>query len=450
MFTSRPARLAIGLFAAAAAVAVAAALATEGPASGSPLAPRVSSGSVPFTYQVLRQDVIINADIWNLKPEMMAAGLGFTRIVGVPGLSTSDVPLSRTQAILADGTWNTVRCANGQTPPLASFTSAVTPALVRVTYGQNVYYSDGLPVEFSWPILPSALDADDFRVQLNNGVTVTPQVVSIWPNFEYNERSVAVMFGHFGNRIPPTQPGAIYPTSVTVVRGSSVLKLVGPHQRIVSAVGFSVRTPGSPYTAPGVPPSKRGGPTLVAAKLSLMSALGNTGPPIFRQNLPNSGVSLYGRQARFRLRMYTSGGMTPDGVTPLLPTDYDKYFRVDAVTSSGKIVRLTQAGKTYYIDGQPLRVVGLANLGRKQASYDDCYTEVRNNYIDIVLDGSEAAARRITTVEIPSTGRYKPLYNPGGPGNNPAPGVRYTAPSPPIAEHVMIALDNPLTVTYRA
>jgi hypothetical protein len=66
-----------------------------------------------------------------------------------------------------------------------------------------------------------------------------------------------------------------------------------------------------------------------------------------------------------------------------------------------------------------------------------------------VLDGSEAAARRITTVEIPSTGRYKPLYNPGGPGKDPAPGVHYSAPSPPISEHVMIALSNPLTVTYR-
>ncbi|MGH3397384.1 MAG: hypothetical protein ACRDPO_22105, partial [Streptosporangiaceae bacterium] len=172
-------------------------------------------------------------------------------------------------------------------------------------------------------------------------------------------------------------------------------------------------------------------------------------PPIFRQNLPNSGVSLYGRQARFRLRMYTSGGMTPNGVTPLLPTEYDQYFRVDAVTSSGRMVQLTRSGKTYYIDGQPLRVVGLANLGRKQASYDGCYTEVRNNYIDIVLDGSQAAARRITTVEIPSTGRYKPLYNPGGPGNDPAPGVHYSAPSPPISQHVMIALTNPLTVTYR-
>ncbi len=53
-----------------------------------------------------------------------------------------------------------------------------------------------------------------------------------------------------------------------------------------------------------------------------MSAVGDTGPGIFRQNLPNSGIALYGRRARFRLRVYTSGGMTPNGVGPLLPTDY--------------------------------------------------------------------------------------------------------------------------------
>ena len=434
------------MLAMSAAAALPAAAASRPAASGS-----ASTGSkLPYTYRVLRRDVIINADIWNRKPEMMAAGLGFENIIGVPGLSTSDVPLSRTLTVLAGGAWNSnVHCPDGQTPPLASYTSAATPSSVRSLYGQDVYYSDGLPVEFSWPILPSTLDADDFAVTLNNGTTVTPQVVSIWPNFEYNERSVAVMFGHFGNRIPPSQAGALYPVSVRVVRGSSVLRLVGPGQRIVSAVGFSARAPGSPYTAPGVPPSQRGGPRLVAAKLSRMSAVGNTGPPVFGQNLPNSGVSLYGRQAKFRLRMYTSGGMTPNGVTPLLPTQYDQYFQVDAVTSAGKTVRLIKSGRTYYIDGQPLRVVGLANLGRKQASYDDCYTEVRNNYIDIVLDGSAAAARRITTVEIPSTGRYQPLYNPGGPGNDPAPGVHYSAPSPPISEPVMIALNNPLTITYR-
>ena len=82
------------------------------------------------------------------------------------------------------------------------------------------------------------------------------------------------------------------------------------------------------------------------------------------------------------------------------------------------------------------------------ATYDACYTELRNNYIDIILDGSIAAARRITTVQIPSTGRYEPLYNPGGPGNDPAPGVLYSAPSPPTSEPVIDALNNPMTVTY--
>ncbi len=140
--------------------------------------------------------------------------------------------------------------------------------------------------------------------------------------------------------------------------------------------------------------------------------------------------------------------MTPNGVSALLPTDYDKYFVVNAVTASGRTVRLTRSGKTYYIDGHPLRVVGLADLGKKAKSYNDCYTEDNDNYIDIVLDGSVAAARRITTVQIPSTGRYLPIYNPGGPGNDPAPGVHYSAPSPPITQPVMIALRNPLTVTY--
>jgi hypothetical protein len=436
----KSASLRIGGLLAVGAVALLAGGSLPGPAHASA---RTSAG-----YQVLRRNVIVNADIWNAKPEMMAAGLGFTTIIGVPNLSTSNVQLSKTLAVLAGGTWNRIHCAKGETPSLSAYTSAVTPGGVRTLYGKNVFYSDGLPVEFSWPVLPSTLDPSDFRVTLSNGTTVTPQVTSIWPNFEYNERSVAVLFGHFGNRVRPAGRGAIYPTSVKVVRGASVLKLVGPHRRIVSAVGFSAQTRGSPYTSPRVAPAKRGGPVLVAAKLSMMSAVGDNGPRIFRQDLPNSGVALYGKRSRFRLRVYTSGGMTPDGVSPLLPTEYNRFFRVDALTSSGKTVRLTRAGQTYFIDGHPLRVVGLADLGRKQSSYSDCYGEDRDNYIDIVLDGSRAAARRITTVEIPSAGRYRPLYNPGGPGNSPAPGVRYSAPSPPISQHVMVDLRNPMTVTY--
>jgi hypothetical protein len=91
----------------------------------------------------------------------------------------------------------------------------------------------------------------------------------------------------------------------------------------------------------------------------------------------------------------------------------------------------------------------LADLGGPQDAYDDCYNEDKDNYIDIILDGDDAAVRKITTVEIPSSRDYSPLYNPGGPGNDPAPGVRYSAPSPPIAQPVTIALDDPMTVTYR-
>jgi hypothetical protein len=257
-----------------------------------------------------------------------------------------------------------------------------------------------------------------------------------------------VVFGHFGNRVSPREPGAIYPTSVEVVSDSSPLTLVGPHDRQVSAVGLSADTRGSPYTDPDVALDERGGPKLVGAKLSRMSDVGDTGPKVFQQNLPNDGTSLYGDQAKFRLRVYTSGGMTPDGVRAVFPTDYDRFFRVDAQTSAGATVPLTTAGTDYLIDGARVRVVGLADLGKKQKTYDDCYVEDKDNYIDIIVDGDDAAVRRITTVEIPSTGGYSPLYNPGGPGNDPAPGVRYSAPSPPISQRVTIALDDPLTVTH--
>jgi len=57
----------------------------------------------------------------------------------------------------------------------------------------------------------------------------------------------------------------------------------------------------------------------------------------------------------------------------------------------------------------------------------------QDNQIDIILSGDLAAARRITFVDVPSVAPYSPLYNPGGPGNQPTPKVRYSAPSPPQA-----------------
>lgn len=419
---------------------------TVGPGCGDDESPSTDPGTA--TYQLLKQDVIINADLWDTQPRMMAAGLGFTEIIGVAGIDVDDPVRSEALVRSAGGTWNTLNCSAGGTPSSGAYTSAITPSGVAIAYGYPVQNADGLPIEFSWPIRPSTLDATDFRVVLNTGEAVTPEVGSISPNLEYNERSVAVIFGHFGNRLPPTSAGAIYPVSVEVVEDDTPLQLVGPDGLLVSAVGFSVETRGSPYTDPDVPPDQRGGPRLAAAKLSRMSTEGEGAPAIFAGSLPNDGVTLYGDEAQYRLRIYTTGGFSPDGVRGVFPTEFSRYFRLHATTQAGDTLLLTETGVDYEIDGGIARVVGLADLGPPADAYDDCYLEDQDNYIDIVLAGDEAAVRRISYVEIPSVGEYSPFYNPGGPGNSPTSGVRYSAPSPPILQAVLLALDDPMTVTF--
>ena len=139
--------------------------------------------------------------------------------------------------------------------------------------------------------------------------------------------------------------------------------------------------------------------------------------------------------------------MTPNGIRGLFPTDFENYFRVKAVADDGSEVMLTETNVDYTINGGTVRVVGLADLGLKSDEYTDCYIDDRDNYIDIVLSGDDAAVAAITYVEIPSTDGYLPLYNPGGPGSDPTPGVSYTAGTPPISQEVWVTLDDPMTVT---
>ena len=408
------------------------------------------SGATPKSYQQLQKDVIINADLWSKQPKMLAAGLGFTDIIGVPGLSSNNLSLSQSLVRRIGGAWNTPSCATSDTG-LVSYTSANTPEGIELAFGKKVYYADGLPIEFTWPVLPSSVEATDFAVELNDGSVITPEVASISPNFEYNERAVVVIFGYFGNRIPQDQPGALYPVRVSVVADGSPLKLVGPKKKLLPAVGMGVDAPGSPYVADDSVVADRKGPRLVAAKLSRMNTEGEGGPSFFANGLlPNDGTALYGERAQYRLRVFTSGGMTADGVRGLHPDEYESFFRVNAKAAGGGTVALTSAGEDYAVAGGDLRVEGLADLGLKQDSYNDCYREDKDNQIDIILSGDLDAARSVTSVEIPGTDGYGPLYNPGGPGSNPVPGFLYSSASPPIDQPVMMALDNPMTVTYRS
>ncbi|MBX3024055.1 hypothetical protein KF840_04010 [bacterium] len=396
-------------------------------------------------YLTLREDVLINADYWEDEPRILGAGLGFTAIIGVPGLSSSDLNTQRLSVLDAGGAWNTVTTSSG-TIAQRAYTSAASPAAVANGYGWQVQYCDGLPIEFSWPVRPSTVDASDFRVHLNDGTVVTPKVVSINPNLEYNERSTVVIFGGFGNRKVPGVKGARYPVFFEIVPDATPMQLVGPGGRIVSAVGLTFGDGTTPRTAynPG------NGPTLAAAKLSRMSTSGEGAPVLFAAQLPNDGVALYGSAAAYRLRVLTTGGFSPDGVRSVYPTEFSRYFRVLAVDAQGNDHWIEQAGQAYAIDGGSLTVLGLADLGVAQDSYDEAYVEDHDNQIDIVIAGDESAVRAIRMVEVPSSGGYSPFYNPGGPGNAPAPGTVYTQPTGLIQQSVTMALDDPMTVTWQA
>ena len=394
------------------------------------------------SFQLLMQDVLVNSDLWTPTPQILSAGYGFDNILGIPDGDNEATVRA------AGGTWNDVICTNGEDPPLNARTSAATPMAMAFGFGFPITFGDGLPVVFSWPVLPSTVQPTDFEVVLNTGDVVIPEAASLTPNYEYNERSTIVIVSPaFGNRKASSEAGAIYPVQVRIVEDDTPMMLVGPDGP-VRAVGLA-RQSKNPYDPVN-------GPFLVGAKLTRMSTVGEGWPELFGAQMPNDGETLYGNQAQYRLRVLTSGGFSPDGVRAVLPTEFSRYFRLHVELRSGETMLLTESGLTYDIDGGELRIVGLADLGLVESFddngnpvvvYDDCYDEDSDNYIDIILAGDEAAVRRITHVEIPAEGDYSPFYNPGGPGNDPTPGVTYTQPGPPDLEPVFLALDNPMTVT---
>ncbi len=400
-------------------------------------------------YSSLMKDILVNADYWGRKPKMLAAGLGFTNILGVPDSDSTDLAVAQAAVQAVSGAWNVgLTCSSTESPPQRAYTSAASPNQILNAYGTSVIDGSGLPVEFSWPVLPSRVNATDFRVTLSDGSSVTPEGASITPNLEYNERSTVVLVGDFGTPLPADQ-GGVYVTKVQVVRDSTPMKLIGPHSKMVSAVGMSATKTTSPYDLPSSDPTDWAGPKLTGGKISKMSTAGEMAPRLFGGNLHNDGVDLYGKKAKFRVRVLTTGGFSPDGIRGIYPTDYRKFFQVVARSRHGKVVRLVKPGKTYRIDGHPLRVLGLADVGMKQETYDYCYGDDHDNQFDIVLGGSIKAAQRVKAVVIPAAGHgYRAFYNPGGPGTTPVDGVHYTSPGPRYKQKIVNALRNPMTVTY--
>ena len=384
------------------------------------------------------------ADYWSDEPVILSAGMGFEGIIGWPEVNEETVRE-------AEGSWyGSVMCTNGEDPPAGAYTSTVSTAGIELFYKGTAEDDDGLPVVFSWPVATETVDLTDFKFTLNTGEVVYPNSAGILPNWELNERNTVVVFGDFGNRGLSSEEGAIFPVRLDIVEDETPLLLIGPNGQEFNAVGLSWETDTSPYDS---------GPKLVGAKLNHVGkkALGEGGLGFGTRSgvLPNDELSLYD-EGDFRIRVLTTGGFSPDGITGLTPTMFEDFFRIHAKGHDGEVVLLEKVGHEYLVADGTLRIVGLSDLGQKEdpdegVFYDDCYSEDRDNYIDIILVGDEAAARNITYVEIPSLeGGYNAFYNPGGPGPEPYEGVRYTAPGPADLEPVVNALDNPMRVSREA
>lgn len=385
---------------------------------------------------------LVAADLWTEQPEILSAGLGFDGILGVPGRLDEDAVRE------VGGSWyGSLRCGNGEEPTTGMRSSVVPRAPLNAAFLGTATRGDGLPVVFSWPIVTSSIRLEDLRFTLNNGEVVVPEAAGMTPNYELNERNTLVVVADFGNRLSAGDPDARFPVRLDVAEDATLL-LRGPDGD-VSAAGLSWTTDGTPYDS---------GPRLVGAKLNRVGAQaegeGVYGDPpagIF----PNDEQALYGG-GDFRLRVLTSGGFSPDGVTGLRPDRFEDFFRIHATGPDGEPTLLTEVGVDYSLAGGSLRVLGLAELGQAEDEsagvfYDDCYLEDQDNQIDIVLVGDEEAARGVTAVEIPALeGGYHAFYNPGGPGPEPFEGVRYTAAGPPDLEPVLVALDDPMRVDREA
>lgn len=388
----------------------------------------------------LHDGQLVAADYWADEPLILSAGMGFDNIIGLPEVNAETVEE-------AGGSWyGSVTCTSGEAPATGAFTSAASSQQVGLLYKGFSDYDDGLPIVFSWPVATETVDLTDFRFTLNTGETVFPNSIGMWPNWELNERNTVVAFGDFGNRGLSSEDDAVFPVRLDIVEDDTPLLLIGPGGQEFNAVGLSWETDTTPYDS---------GPKLVGAKLNHVGEepLGEGGVRII--DFPNDELALYD-EGDFRIRVLTTGGFSPDGVTGLRPDMFEDFFRVHVNGADGETVLLEEVGVEYAVAGGSLRVIGMSDLGPREdpdegVFYDDCYTEDRDNYIDIILVGDEGAARNITFVEIPSLeGGYRAFYNPGGPGPEPFEGVRYTATGPPDMEPVIIALDDPMRVDRAA
>jgi hypothetical protein len=253
-----------------------------------------------------------------------------------------------------------------------------------------------------------------------------------------------VLFGYFGNRLESDAVGAMYPIKLNIVEGKKPLQLVTT-KGLVKATGLSKKS-NNPYDA-------FNGPTLVGAKLSKLSLAGDYGPDGFDNAVKNHGVEYYGTDKNlFRLRLFTSGGFSPDGVGGLLPDQFDKFFKLVAKQEDGTKSEISVAKRKYKVKGGTLKVLGIADLGQgREVENENTYSEDHDNQFDLIIRASSRkAVKSLKEVVLPDPrlNTHSPIYNPGGPGTDLSNQITFTEPNGGQIIAIENAIKNPNTVSW--
>ena len=404
-------------------------------------------------YWRFNSDIIVNTPILSTTPKIMYAG-GFSMLATV-GI------FNKEQVLNTQGNWdNTYSDLDLNSIPARAITStadirnagSLADPFLKLNF-------DNIPVTFSHPIIISSMDKLQFVVTLNTGFIVKPISTGSSPNTKYNERTCLVLNGYFNNKIT-TGPNAIYPVSIEIIEAyGKKLYCAGPDGPI-DMTGQTVQC-SNPYITP---------PTLLTCILhsyyqpenNIYNNLGELGCGLNDIEDNNNGVVFYDTDAEYRFRIYTGPGYSPDGITSMLPDKYENYFYLQYIDpSSGVTTDLMKQNYVYNINGMTVEIIGLAELGFKQPSYDDTYIEDHDNQIDIIVKGDIDIIKNIKKLIIPSgtdaSGNaiepytnYTKFYSPGGPGPNPpaeASDIKYTLPSVYQELDIIDNLTNPQTIT---
>jgi len=396
-------------------------------------------------FRCLLDDAIINGDAYTdsnggYSLDWLPFGVGFEGINGIPGVDV----ITKDVADAYGGAYIELSCGDVIAAPL-------TVSSVTNSAGFVVVEGDGFPLQFTWPVITSTIVRDWITVHMSDGTSFTPTGATVTPAADYNEKNNVVLFdSRLLDRSRPSKKEVHAGTGIGAyvdrVEITGPILFAGPDGQVESAEGFIGYPAYDPY-------EEEDGNRVIRAKMTTCIKEGDEGNWLWGASAPpNSCADVYGDlDDMYRLRLFTQWGAFNPGRMPVLPTDFETLFMLEATLSDGTVITLDKTNSVYDLGVGSLTILGLAETGGNADfdPYDDCYYDDRDNVIDVVIVGDKEAVQLITkVVHDPTIDGYTPFYNPGAIGRDGGGALKYTTASVAHECEVSQNIDDPQQVNY--